>query len=67
MRGLTLKVTGIYLIISGLSFLIIYYVASTMKNVEWFWPAVFGIYLLGVAAFLLLINSGVQQIVKLNE
>lgn len=67
MKRLTLKATGIYLVISGLNFLFVYYVASTMKNEEWFWPVVFGIYLLGVAIFLLLINSGVQQIAKLNE
>lgn len=67
MKKLTWIITGIYLVISGLSFIFIYYIAENVKNNEWFWPAVFGIYMLGAAVFLVLINSGVGQVTRLNE
>jgi len=67
MRKLTLKITGIYFIISALSLLSIVYAVSIVGKGGLYWPTVFGIYVLGVLIFYLWVDSDTKIITRLNK
>lgn len=67
MRKITFNFTLTYIIISGITFITIFYLTSILELGWFFWLVVLGVYMVSVIGYALFVNEHTNLIVRLNE